>query len=151
LNILPHLRDLKVFVHKLNQLSFAADTFPHKMRLMTIYIFLILRKIWTHYYLICHFFYSTSWMVNLRARWPDFLQRSFSGETLYILHILQIFCVLFPTSDLTEGTQSRNLFYIFLNCMKTTSINRMQNYCGKFLDAIRTFIPYISLYLLSIF
>jgi len=51
-------------------------------------------------------------MVNLRARWPDFLQRSFSGETLYLLNILQIFCVLFPTSDITEGTQSRNLFYI---------------------------------------
>jgi hypothetical protein len=56
-------------------------------------------------------------VIHLREWWildqgdQIFFNDAFSGETLYILHILQIFCVLFPTSDLTEGTQSRNLVY----------------------------------------
>lgn len=62
-----------------------------------------------------------------------FFHDAFSGETLYMLHILQIFWVLFPTSDLTKS-----VLHSFLCVWKP---HTMQNYCGKFFTQFELSFP----------
>lgn len=103
---------------------------------MTIYIFLILYKIWTSYYPNCLFFYPTSWVANLRARWPDFLPRRFQWRnSLYVTHSTNFLSLV------SYFGPNKICSTFFLMCMKTTSVNTMQNYCGKFFTQFELSFP----------